>query len=126
MDRIGDHRMHRETCSISPETAELLIRTRKEGGRILAVGTTVVRTLESFADEEGRIGPGTRRTELFVRPGHRFRWVDGLITNFHLPRSTLLMLVSALAGRERIRRAYEEAVERRYRFFSFGDAMIIL
>jgi S-adenosylmethionine:tRNA ribosyltransferase-isomerase len=125
-ERIDDHRMHEETCFLSRETIDRIVETRSRGGRVIAVGTTVVRTLESFADEEGRLSPGARRTRLFIRPGYSFRVVDGLITNFHLPKSTLLMLVSALVGRARILEAYREAVRLRYRFFSFGDAMILL
>lgn len=117
-----EHRMHRERFEVRPEIAERIRSARAEGRRIVAVGTTTARVLESFGE---RIEPGPRSTDLFIRPGHRWRWVDALVTNFHLPRSTLLMLVSALAGRERILSAYEEAVRARYRFFSYGDAMLV-
>lgn len=117
-----EHRMHRERFEVRPEVAAALERARAEGRRVVAVGTTVTRVLESFS---GPVEPGAGSTDLFIRPGHVFRWVDAMITNFHLPRSTLVMLVSALAGRERILAAYREAVERRYRFFSYGDAMFI-
>ncbi len=123
------HKMHREWCRLSPETADLLNRVREEGGRIVAVGTTAVRTLETAAlhAPPGRVvAPFEGETDLFILPGHEFKAVDALITNFHLPRSTLLMLVSAFAGREFILRAYEEAKRHGYRFFSFGDAMLIL
>ena len=106
--------------------AEAVAETRRAGGRVIAVGTTVTRALESAAGENGEIAAGTGRTELFIYPGYRFKVVDALLTNFHLPRSTLLMLVCAFAGRERVLAAYEEAVRRRYRFFSFGDAMLIV
>jgi len=101
-------------------------RTRERGGRVIPVGTTSLRALESAADPSGRLEPARRSTDLFVRPGHRFRVTDGLVTNFHLPRSTLLMLVAALAGLERIREAYAEAIRLNYRFYSYGDAMLIL
>ena len=110
----------------SPETAEIVNQARQAGGRILAVGTTSCRTLETVADENRTIRPGQGSTDIFIYPGYSFKAVDGLITNFHLPESTLVMLVSALAGRESILAAYRQAVERRYRFFSFGDAMLIL
>ena len=122
---ITRHRMHREFFVLPPETAALLNRTRAQGGRIVAVGTTTVRTLETVADA-GPIRPQSGWTEIFIFPGHRFKLVDALVTNFHLPRSTLLMLVSAFAGRELILKAYREAVLERYRFFSFGDAMLIV
>ncbi len=120
------HQMHSESYVVSPETAETVNRTRSEGGRVWAVGTTAVRTLESVADPEGRVSAGRGDTTLFIRPPYDFRVVDGLVTNFHLPRSTLLMLVSALAGYERTLAAYAEAVARRYRFYSYGDAMVVL
>jgi S-adenosylmethionine:tRNA ribosyltransferase-isomerase len=101
-------------------------RTRADGGRVVAVGTTTTRVLESCACEEGRLRPGRGETDLFVRPGHRFRVVDALLTNFHLPRSSLLLMVAAFAGRERILAAYAEAIEEGYRFYSYGDAMLIL
>lgn len=122
---VREHHMHSERCRIGAQAADAIARTRRSGGRIVAVGTTVVRTLESFADEDGGIAPGARETDIFIRPGYKFKVVDALITNFHLPRSTLLMLVSAFAGHGRIMSAYAEAVKERYRFFSFGDAMLI-
>lgn len=122
---IRDHRMHSERCEISEEAAARINVARRSGGRIVAVGTTAVRTLESMAEESGTIRPGATETEIFIRPGYRFRAIDALITNFHLPRSTLLMLVSAFAGHDVVMRAYREAVAERYRFFSFGDAMLI-
>ncbi len=124
-DNILDHHMHSEWYEVSPEAAELINSTKASGGRILCVGTTSCRTVESAADENGVVRAGSGETEIFIYPGYRFRVLDGLITNFHLPESTLVMLVSALAGRERILAAYEEAIRERYRFFSFGDAMII-
>jgi S-adenosylmethionine:tRNA ribosyltransferase-isomerase len=123
--RVEDHRMHRERYSVPRSTAEAWSRTRAHGGRVVAVGTTALRTLEAATDGERlREGPGA--TDLFIAPGYRFRAVDGLFTNFHLPRSTLLMLVSAFAGLDRILAAYREAVARKYRFFSYGDAMLIV
>lgn len=124
IERIEEHVMHREFYSVSAETAAAVNRTKQAGGRIVAVGTTAVRTLETAA-RQGRLQAGSGWSELFIYPGFAFQLVDALITNFHLPQSTLLMLVSALAGRENIIAAYEEAVRRRYRFFSFGDAMFI-
>ncbi|HEY8489444.1 MAG TPA: tRNA preQ1(34) S-adenosylmethionine ribosyltransferase-isomerase QueA [Dehalococcoidia bacterium] len=122
------HRMHGEAFTVPAASAEALTAVRAAGGRVVCVGTTTVRVLETLGLQagEGPLQPAAGWTELMILPGHRFRWVDALITNFHLPRSTLLMLVSALAGREPVLRAYEEAVRRRYRFFSFGDAMLIL
>ena len=108
------------------ETAELVRRTKAAGGRVVAVGTTVVRALEAAADPEGTVRPFRGETELFIVPGHRFRAVDVLMTNFHLPRTTLLMLVSAFGGLERMRAAYQEAINERYRLYSYGDAMLIL
>jgi len=125
-DRLDQHTMHSESYVVSEECAQCANAAREAGGRIVAVGTTSVRTLESASDTEGRLHPCTGETELFIRPGHRFRAVDALLTNFHLPRSSLLVLVSALAGRERVLAAYREAVARGYRFFSYGDAMLIL
>ena len=122
---ISQHHMHSELCRINEETASLLNRTRERGGRIVCVGTTSCRTLESLVGEDGRFSPGSRWTDIFIYPGYRFKAMDALITNFHLPESTLVMLVSAFAGRERILTAYREAVRQRYRFFSFGDAMFI-
>lgn len=124
-DQIEDHEMHSEFCMVPKETAETIMRTKAEGGRIIAVGTTSCRTLESFTDENGVIAECSGWTNIFIYPGYRFKCIDALITNFHLPESTLIMLVSALAGRENVLNAYEEAVKERYRFFSFGDAMMI-
>ncbi len=124
-DEIEDHEMHSEFCMIPPETAEAVNTAKKNGGRIIAVGTTSCRTLESFAKDDGTLEPSSGWTDIFIYPGYRFKCIDALITNFHLPESTLIMLVSALAGRERILNAYRTAVENRYRFFSFGDAMFI-
>jgi S-adenosylmethionine:tRNA ribosyltransferase-isomerase len=147
-ENIEDHQIHREWVQLPVETAKVVNETRLAGGRVIAIGTTVVRTLESGAKislgfrpcdaipEGGMISEGsacgwqtvaafTGETDLFIRPGHRFRAVDAMITNFHLPRSTLLMLVSAFAGKELIDRAYAEAIRERYRFYSFGDAMAI-
>ena len=124
-EEITDHDMHSEYCVIPQETAELINRTRTAGGRVICVGTTSCRTVESWADEDGRMEAKAGWTNIFIYPGYRFKVMDALITNFHLPESTLIMLVSALAGRERVLAAYEEAVRERYRFFSFGDAMFI-
>ena len=124
-DEIEDHEMHSEFCMIPPETAEAVNTAKKNGGRIIAVGTTSCRTLESFAKDDGTLEPSSGWTDIFIYPGYRFKCIDALITNFHLPESTLIMLVSALAGREHILNAYSTAVENRYRFFSFGDAMFI-
>jgi len=120
------HRMHTEAYHVSPETAEAVNRCRTVGSRVWAVGTTVVRTLETAAGEDGRVRPGSGETRLFIRPPYRFQAVDRLITNFHLPRSTLLMLVAAFAGYERTMGAYREAMAGEYRFYSYGDAMAIL
>lgn len=124
-EELEGHEMHREYCVIPPETAELINRTKRQGGRVICVGTTSCRTLESWADEDGTMHPSAGWTDIFIYPGYRFKVLDGLITNFHLPESTLIMLVSALAGREHVLAAYQEAVKERYRFFSFGDAMFI-
>ena len=124
-ENIEDHPMHAEFCVVSPETAEKVNRAHANGGRVIAVGTTSCRTLESFTDEDGVLHPKSGWTDIFIYPGYRFKAIDALVTNFHLPESTLIMLVSALAGRENVLRAYEEAVRERYRFFSFGDAMFI-
>ena len=126
VDEIEDHRMGAEWIEVGPDVVQAIERVRARGGRIVAVGTTVVRALETAAREEGRIRPYRGETELFMTPGFRFKVVDALLTNFHLPRTTLLMLVSALAGTEFLRRAYAEAVRERYRFYSYGDAMLIL
>ena len=119
------HKMHSEFCMISGETAELLNRTRENGGRIVCVGTTSCRTLESLADENGFFTEKSAWTDIFIYPGYQFKAMDALITNFHLPESTLIMLVSAFAGRENVLRAYRTAVDMKYRFFSFGDAMFL-
>lgn len=124
-DEIEQHEMHSEFCIIPADTAKAVNTCKDSGGRIIAVGTTTCRTLESFADEGGHLSPCSGWTEIFIYPGYRFRCIDALITNFHLPESTLIMLVSALAGREHVLRAYEAAIRERYRFFSFGDAMFI-
>ena len=125
-ERIEDHRMHSEYYEVTEEAAERINRARRSGGRVFAVGTTSTRTLESVADEAGILHAGSGWTDIFISPGYRFRAVDALITNFHLPESTLLMLVSAFMGRQEALEAYTHAVEERYRFFSFGDAMLIL
>jgi S-adenosylmethionine:tRNA ribosyltransferase-isomerase len=120
------HPMHAERYVVTAEAADTINRAREGGGRVWAVGTTAVRTLESVADAEGRVHPGSGQTELFIRPPYRFKVVDGLLTNFHLPRSTLLMLVAAMAGYDATMAAYAEAVRERYRFYSYGDAMAVL
>ena len=125
VENVLDHHMHSEFYQVSKEAADLINETKKAGGRVISVGTTSTRTLESVALADGRIVPGSGNTEIFIYPGYTFKVIDALITNFHLPESTLLMLVSALAGRDHILAAYEEAVRERYRFFSFGDAMFI-
>ena len=122
---IQDHEMHSEFCMISQETADTINETKRSGGRVICVGTTSCRTIESFAAEDGTMTERSGWTNIFIYPGYRFKVLDALITNFHLPQSTLIMLVSALAGREHVLEAYEEAVKERYRFFSFGDAMFI-
>jgi len=121
----ADHRMHLEHYSVPAGTAAAIHRCQESGGRVWAVGTTVVRTLESAFREDGGVEPGSGSTRLFIRPPYPFRVVDGLITNFHLPRSTLLMLVSALGGVEAVRVAYAEAIRLGYRFYSYGDAMVV-
>jgi S-adenosylmethionine:tRNA ribosyltransferase-isomerase len=126
VDDPREHRMHSEWYSVPPAAAEKINAARAAGGRVWAVGTTSVRTLETVADEAGAVHPGSGWTDIFIRPPYRFRAVDRLITNFHLPRSTLLMLVAALAGREAVMRAYEEAIAERYRFYSYGDAMAVV
>ncbi|MDD6618473.1 MAG: tRNA preQ1(34) S-adenosylmethionine ribosyltransferase-isomerase QueA [Clostridiales bacterium] len=126
VEDVTDHHMHSEFYVVEPDQAELINQTKKNGGRVIAVGTTSCRTLESATDENGILQAKSGWTEIFIYPGYSFKMIDGLITNFHLPESTLLMLVSALAGKEQIMAAYEEAVKERYRFFSFGDAMIII
>ena len=124
-EEIQDHEMHSEFCQISRETADIINETKRNGGRVICVGTTSCRTVESFAAEDGTLSERSGWTNIFIYPGYKFKVLDALITNFHLPQSTLIMLVSALAGREHILAAYEEAVRERYRFFSFGDAMFI-
>lgn len=126
VDDVEKHHMHSEFYVVEEDQAKLINDTKKNGGRIISVGTTSCRTLESAADEDGNLQAKSGWTEIFIYPGYQFKIIDGLITNFHLPESTLLMLVSALAGKENIMKAYEEAVRERYRFFSFGDAMLIL
>ena len=124
-DEITDHEMHSEYCVIPQETADLINETKRNGGRVICVGTTSCRTIESWAGEDGTMKASAGWTNIFIYPGYRFKVLDALVTNFHLPESTLIMLVSALAGREETMAAYEEAVKERYRFFSFGDAMFI-
>ncbi len=125
-ENIHDHHMHSELCMMSAETAGILNETKAAGGRVICVGTTSCRTLESLVNEDGSFEAKSKWTEIFIYPGYTFKAMDGLITNFHLPESTLVMLVSAFAGRENVLAAYEEAVREKYRFFSFGDAMCIL
>lgn len=124
-DKIEDHEMHSEFCIVPEETAETVNAVKRAGGRVIAVGTTSCRTLESFTTENGTLQATSGWTNIFIYPGYKFKCIDALITNFHLPESTLIMLVSALAGRENILNAYNTAVKERYRFFSFGDAMMI-
>ena len=125
-DNVLNHHMHSEYYQVSDEAAKIINDTKKAGGRVICVGTTSCRTIESASDENGILRAGCDNTEIFIYPGYKFKILDGLITNFHLPESTLIMLVSALAGRENVLRAYETAVHEQYRFFSFGDAMILL
>lgn len=125
-EEVTDHKMHSEHCLLPQETADKILQTKANGGRVIAVGTTSCRTLESVATFTGKIQPWEGYTDIFIYPGYQFKVLDGLITNFHLPESTLIMLVSAFAGREHILHAYEEAVKREYRFFSFGDACLFL
>ena len=124
-DEITEHHMHAELCMIGEETAAVLNETKQNGGRIVCVGTTSCRTLESLVNEDGSFEAKSKWTEIFIYPGYKFKAMNALITNFHLPESTLVMLVSAFAGRENVLNAYEQAVKERYRFFSFGDAMFI-
>jgi S-adenosylmethionine:tRNA ribosyltransferase-isomerase len=126
VEDLSEHHMHSEFYQISEDAAQTINQTKEQGGRVICVGTTSCRTIESAADETGRLKACSGWTDIFIYPGYRFRILDGLITNFHLPESTLIMLVSALAGREVVLHAYEEAVKASYRFFSFGDAMMIL
>ena len=124
-ENLDEHEMHSEYCVISQETADTVNETKRQGGRVICVGTTSCRTIESWAGEDGTLKASAGWTNIFIYPGYRFKVLDALITNFHLPESTLIMLVSALAGRENVLSAYEEAVREKYRFFSFGDAMFI-
>ena len=124
-ENLDEHEMHSEYCVIPQETADAVNETKRQGGRVICVGTTSCRTIESWAAEDGSMEAKAGWTKIFIYPGYRFKVLDGLITNFHLPESTLIMLVSALAGRENVLAAYQEAVRERYRFFSFGDAMFI-
>ena len=126
VENVLDHHMHSEFYMIDEEAAQTINETKAAGGQVICVGTTSCRTIESAADENGRLKAGSGWTDIFIYPGYRFKILDGLITNFHLPESTLVMLVSALAGREHVLSAYAEAVRERYRFFSFGDAMLII
>jgi len=125
-DDITKHHMHSEYCRIEPEVAEMINETKKNGGRVVAIGTTSCRTIESRADGQGGVLAGAGKTDIFIYPGYEFKVMDGLLTNFHLPESTLIMLVSAFAGREHTLNAYNEAVQQEYRFFSYGDAMLLL
>ena len=125
-EEITDHEMHSEYYVVEKEQADIINKAKERGGRIISVGTTSTRTLESAADDNGIIQPKSGWTKIFIYPGYKFKAIDGLITNFHLPESTLIMLVSALAGRENVLNAYKAAVDEKYRFFSFGDAMFII
>ncbi|MBS4539678.1 tRNA preQ1(34) S-adenosylmethionine ribosyltransferase-isomerase QueA [Clostridium sp. D2Q-11] len=126
VDDVNEHKMHSEFFEVSEETAGIINKVKENGGRIISVGTTSTRTLESATDEEGKVKECSGWTEIFIYPGYEFKVIDGLITNFHLPESTLIMLVSALTGKESILNAYKVAVDEKYRFFSFGDAMLII
>lgn len=126
VDKIEEHKMHSEYYKLSADSAEIINSTKREGGRIICVGTTSTRTLESIMQKKGRLQEDSGWTDIFIYPGYKFLITDGIITNFHLPESTLLMLVSALAGKDNIMRAYSEAISEHYRFFSFGDAMFII
>ena len=125
-EKISEHLMHSEFYHITEETAEIINNTKKNGGKVICVGTTSTRVVESVADEDGLLKEASGYTDIFIYPGYKFKCLDGLITNFHLPKSTLIMLVSALAGKENVLNAYKDAVNERYRFFSFGDAMFIM
>lgn len=125
VQKIEEHRMHEEYYEVSPETAEIINNTKENGHRIIAVGTTSTRTLETVGSGDGRVKPQSGWSGIFIYPGYKFKVIDGLITNFHLPESTLIMLVSAFAGKDKVFKAYEEAIKKRYRFYSFGDAMFI-
>ncbi|MBE7028548.1 MAG: S-adenosylmethionine:tRNA ribosyltransferase-isomerase, partial [Ruminococcaceae bacterium] len=126
VDNVEEHIMHSEFYQISEETADKINKAKQNGGRVIAVGTTSVRTLETVADKSGYIRSASGDTNIFIYPGYDFKIVDALITNFHLPESTLLMLISAFAGKEKVFNAYETAIKEKYRFFSFGDAMLIV
>ena len=126
VEDVNNHHMHTEWYEVNKEAADIINETKKNGGRVICVGTTSCRTIESVADENGLMSAKTGETDIFIYPGYKFKVMDGLITNFHLPESTLVMLVSAFAGKERVLSAYEAAVKERYRFFSFGDAMILV
>ena len=126
VEDVNNHHMHTEWYEVNNEAADIINETKKNGGRVICVGTTSCRTIESVADENGLMSAKTGETDIFIYPGYKFKVMDGLITNFHLPESTLVMLVSAFAGKERVLSAYETAVKERYRFFSFGDAMILI
>lgn len=126
VDDVNNHHMHTEWYEVNAEAADIINETKKNGGRVICVGTTSCRTVESVADENGHLSPKTGETDIFIYPGYEFKIMDGLITNFHLPESTLVMLVSAFAGKDQVLSAYETAVKERYRFFSFGDAMLII
>lgn len=126
VEDVNNHHMHTEWYEVNNEAADIINETKKNGGRVICVGTTSCRTIESVADENGLMSAKTGETDIFIYPGYKFKVMDGLITNFHLPESTLVMLISAFAGKDRILSAYETAVKERYRFFSFGDAMILL
>lgn len=126
VDDVNNHHMHTEWYEVNAEAAEIINETKRNGGRVICVGTTSCRTIESVADENGYMKAKTGETDIFIYPGYKFKVMDGLITNFHLPESTLVMLVSAFAGKENVLSAYETAVKERYRFFSFGDAMILI
>ena len=126
VDDVNNHHMHTEWYEVNAEAADIINETKRNGGRVICVGTTSCRTIESVADENGYMKAKTGETDIFIYPGYKFKVMDGLITNFHLPESTLVMLVSAVAGKENVLAAYETAVKERYRFFSFGDAMILI
>jgi S-adenosylmethionine:tRNA ribosyltransferase-isomerase len=126
VENLEEHKMHSEYYTINEEACNIINRARAGGNRIVAVGTTSCRVLETSGDDSGSVSPGSGNTDIFIYPGYKFKVVDTMITNFHLPESTLIMLVSALAGKDNIIRAYNEAVKERYRFFSFGDAMLII
>ncbi|OPZ59324.1 MAG: S-adenosylmethionine:tRNA ribosyltransferase-isomerase [Candidatus Aminicenantes bacterium ADurb.Bin508] len=126
VERVEDHKMKKEWAEVGEETAQRVEKALREGRRVLAVGTTSVRTLESFTGADGLLKRGKMATDLFIYPGYRFKAVSGMITNFHLPKSTLMMLISAMAGTEKVQKAYGYAIKEGYRFFSYGDAMLIL